>query len=1051
MGALNSEWKGRLEHWIRTLKADLYEPVGMISWEACRTMEQLRLEELSEKEFTPVQPGFTWGDTWEYCWFRGKITLPQQAEGKRIVLDLKPGGESALFVNGQEFGTYRADWIAEPHHYLVDNTITRSGKAGDTYTIHMETYAGHDFPNYDYCATGPVLPGSYEGLNTRKDRRCLGECTFGIWREEAYQLYMDVMTLQRLLEVLDEDSLRAARVAEALKQFTLLADFEQEKELRTASYVEARQALKGALEAVNGSTAPLFWAVGNAHLDLAWLWPVAETERKTLRTFAAQLRLLEEYPEYRFIQSQPAAYEMCRLRYPGLFDRIKEAVRKGGWIADGAMWVEPDTNLAGGEALIRQLIHGKRYYKEVLGVDSRVLWLPDTFGYTAALPQILAGCDVPYLVTQKIFWSYNDGEKFPYHYFYWEGMDGSRVTSFLPTSYTYQTDPATTARVWKERVQKEDLDAFLLPFGYGDGGGGPARDHVEYALRQKDLEGSPKMVMGSPEEFFRKMEEEGGPRHTYVGELYFSAHRGTYTSQAEIKRNNRKSELMLREMELWSSLGLAAGKKYDLAAADRLWKVLLFHQFHDILPGSSIERVYREANAAHEKLQEEAEQMTREAAAYLISREGLNDRQEEGITVWNSLSFARKALVVLPQAYADGAVTVEGEPVPVDKSSDGVRALVDIPSCGTVSLLPAKVQVETPQARAWQAEDGFHLENSCISVRVDAQGRVVSYVLKDSGRQLAAQPMNQLHLYKDVPRYFDAWDIDSNYRQQELEGAFDQEVTVENQGLEAVLKVKGRIGHSSYIQYLRLMAESSRLEFETCVEWNELHRLLKVSFPVNVYAVNARHEMQFGYVERPVHRSRSYDQDRFEVCNHRYTALCDASHGAALLNNCKYGISVNENAMELTLLRAAAGPQMRADNGEQRFTYAFYAWEGSFADSDVVRQGYELNVSPLITEGKCHTREAVQIDRRNIILDTMKPAEDGSGDLILRLYEAAGAAAAASISLNLPIAFAHTATMLEHCQEELFIKHNTLSLDFRAFEIKTIRLHLTASSSENKV
>lgn len=1042
MEILNSEWKGRLEHWIRTLKADLYEPLGEIFWEAYRTMEQLRLNELSQKEFMPVRPGFSWGDTWEYCWFRGRITLPERAEGKRIVLKLEPGGESALFVNGREFGAYRADWIAEPHHYMVDNTIVRNGKAGDTYTIHMEVYAGHDFPNYDYCATGPVLPGCYEDLNTRGNRRCLGECSFGIWQEEAYQLYLDVTTLYQLLLVLDEDSLRAARVAEALKQFTLLADFEQDRERRLASYVQARQALKGALKAVNGSTAPLFWAVGNAHLDLAWLWPVAETERKTLRTFAAQLRLLEEYPQYRFIQSQPAAYEMCRMRYPDLFDRIREAVKQGGWIADGAMWVEPDTNLAGGEALIRQLIHGKRYYKEVLGVDSRVLWLPDTFGYTAALPQILMGCDVPYLVTQKIFWSYNDGEKFPYHYFYWEGMDGTRVTSFLPTSYTYRTDPAETGRVWKERVQKEDLDAFLLPFGYGDGGGGPTRDHVEYVLRQRDLEGSPRMNMGSVEEFFKRMEEEGGPKHTYVGELYFSAHRGTYTSQTEIKKNNRKSELMLREMEIWSSLGTAEGMKYDLAGADRLWKVLLFHQFHDILPGSSIERVYREANEAHGRLQAQAEQMTREAVGYLLEKDGMCSAKEEGITVWNSLSFLRRALVALPEEYGDGAVTAEGIAVPVDKSPEGVRALVDIPSVGCVSLIPACTKVSMPQADAWQAEDGFHMENDHIAATVDAQGRVVSYVLKASGRQLAAEPMNRFHLYKDVPRYFDAWDIDSNYLQQELPGAFDQEVTVQSRGAEAVLKVSGRIGHSSYTQYLRLAADSKRLEFETCVEWNELHRLLKVSFPVRVHAVNARHEMQFGYVERPVHRSRPYDQDRFEVCNHRYTALCDEAHGAALLNNCKYGISVNGSSMELTLLRAAAGPQLRADNGRQCFTYAFYGWEGSFADSDVIRQGYELNVAPMLTGGKSASREAVHIDRKNVILDTMKPAEDGSGDLILRLYEAAGAAVSAHIRLNLPVASVHTADMLERIQKDLPFTAPTLPLSFRAFEIKTLRLRI---------
>lgn len=259
---------------------------------------------------------------------------------------------------------------------------------------------------------------------------------------------------------------------------------------------------------------------------------MAETNRKTERTFAAQLRLLEEYPEYKFLQSQPASYEMCRKNYPELFERIRDAIQKGRWIAEGAMWVEPDTNMAGGEALIRQLVHGKRYYKEVLGVESEVLWLPDTFGYTAALPQILKGCGVKYLVTQKIFWSYNEGDPFPYHYFNWEGMDGTKIVSFLPTSYTYRTDPEEINNIWNNRTQKQDLDAFLLPYGYGDGGGGPSRDFIEYAKRQENLEGGAKVKMAGPGEFFRDMEKQGGPVHTYVGELYFSAHRGTYTSQA---------------------------------------------------------------------------------------------------------------------------------------------------------------------------------------------------------------------------------------------------------------------------------------------------------------------------------------------------------------------------------------------------------------------------------------------------------------------------------------------------------------------------------------
>lgn len=1046
MKVMHSEWKGRIEHWVRKLKEDFYEPLGEISWEAFTTMEQLSYEEAQKGSYVRVEPGFTWGHTWEYCWFRGGFTLPKEAEGERIVMDLNPDGESTLFVNGRAFGTYRASWIDETHHYMEDNVLTACAKEGDRFDVLMETYAGHYYPDDGGCATGPVLPGSYQDPLKEGARRVLGSCTYGIWNEEAYQLYMDVDTLLRLLETLDETSLRAAKIAKALEQFTLIADMEQPRDLRIESYKAAREALRPVMEAKNGSTAPVFYAVGNAHLDLAWLWPMAETYRKTERTFAAQLRLIEEYPEYKFIQSQPASYEMCKKYYPELFARIKEAVKGGQWIADGAMWVEPDTNMAGGEALIRQLVHGKRYYKEEFDVDSEILWLPDTFGYTAALPQILKGCGVNYLVTQKIFWSYNEGEQFPYHYFTWRGMDGSEIVSFLPTSYTYRTHPGEANRIWKERTQIQDLDAFLMPFGYGDGGGGPARDHVEYAKRQADLEGGVKIKMAGPMEFFRDMEEKGGPVNSYTGELYFSAHRGTYTSQAMIKKNNRKSELALREMEFFSSLALGQGAAYELEKADALWKQLLLHQFHDILPGSSIRRVYEEAARAHAEIQKGAEELKEKALC------ALSDRScEDSITLWNSLSFDRSALVTLPERFAAGARTLEGDAVCVQTVDGAVKAAVTIPACGAVSLVPAREALAAdvcdakacdtePAVSVRESEDGFVLENSRVIASVNKKGEVVSFVLKESGREFAAGPMNRFRLYKDVPRTFDAWDIDSNYIEQEIRALEEVSVSVAAEGLEGVLKVSGRISESAFTQYIRLAADSRRIEFETEVDWKELHRLLKTAFPVTVYAENGINEMQFGYVERPTHRSRLYDKDRFEVCNHRYSALCDGSHGAAVLNDCKYGISMNDNALELTLLRAPSAPDMRADNEVHHFTYAFTAWEGSFADCDVVRQAYELNVRPQLSEGKVTAFSAVTIEKPSVFLDTMKPAEDGSNDVILRLYESKKAAVETDIVCNLGARKAYLCDMLENVLAELPLENGRLRLPFKAFEIKTVRL-----------
>lgn len=538
-----------------------------------------------------------------------------------------------------------------------------------------------------------------------------------------------------------------------------------------------------------------------------------------------------------------------------------------------------------------------------------------------------------------------------------------------------------------------------------------------------------------------------------MGELYFSAHRGTYTSQADVKKNNRRCELALREMEFWSSLAQRKGMDYELQKADALWKELLLHQFHDILPGSSIGRVYEEARKAHQAILEGAKKLLDDALHTLVKQNpGEISETENAVTVWNSLSFPRKALVELPDRFAKGARTLEGESIPVQNVDGKVKALITIPSCGAVSLIPADNEKDaferTPKGSekavtVKRSGEGYVLENSQVIAVVNPRGEIASFVLKESGREFAATPMNRLHLYKDVPRKFDAWDIDSNYVEQEVEALREVSVEVVADGLEGILKVSGKISQSDFVQYIRLGADSRRIEFETRIDWKELHRLLKTAFPVNVYAENGINEMQFGYVERPAHRSRAYDKDRFEVCNHRYSALCDGSHGAAVLNDCKYGISMNGNALELTLLRAAASPEMRADNQVHSFTYGFTAWEGGFADCDVVKQGYELNVKPLVTEGMVEGFSAVELDRENIILDTMKPAEDGSGDVILRLYEAKKAAVQVQLQCNMRFDKAYLCDMLENKKEELAVDDGKMMLSFRAFEIKTIRLQIS--------
>lgn len=1012
------EWKDRIRHWMTALEKELYEPLGPVDLEGYCTYEQLSYEDAMKGEFKPMPVGTPWGRQWEYAWLRGKITIPEQAQGKTIVMDLLPGGESTLFVDGEEFGTRRAEWVRKKHHYICDQVLTRSAKAGESFDLVIEAYAGQYFPNEDGCCTGPVRPEDEWVDDNVTVHTAIGPSTFGIWHEEAYQLYMDVKFLTDMLKEVEEDSLLAARLEEALQKFTLDVDFEQPREERIADYVKAREALKGVMSLHNGTLAPEFYAIGNAHIDICWLWPYRETERKIARTFAQQVRLMDMYPDYKFIQSQPEAYMICKKLYPKLYERIKEKIKAGQWIAEGSMWVEPDTNMSGGEALIRQLLYGKKFYKDEFGVDCQLLWLPDTFGYSAALPQILKGCGVKYLTTQKIFWTYNGSDRFPYHYFTWQGMDGSKITSFLHMDYTSDTTPDVVIRRFKDRVQRQGLGRFLLPYGYGDGGGGPARDYIENVIREKDMQGVPRVRFAEPNQLFEDCEKDcisgEGVKPTYVGELYFQCHRGTYTTQSAIKTYNRKSEIAMRETELWSAM--ASGKQhYPLNELSDAWKILLRNQFHDILPGSAIARVYEDAIKWYKDMLAEVSVLNSKAKKALVMDHAGR------MTYFNSLSWQRKHLTEM----------------------NGKLVQVTVPAVGYTSNAAVK---ETPDHAVVCEKTivGYKVNNGLICAEFNQKGEIVRLTDLESGMERISGPANRLKMYKDTPRMFDAWDIDSMYDMSPVELDGESSLTLrESNPWRVTLLLERKVSNSAWRQEIVIEAESRQITFNTHADWHEKHRILKVAFPTGVHAEDAENEIQFGYVKRPTHRSRKYDADRFEVCNHRYTALHDEKGGAAVLNDCKYGVSMMEDEIGLTLLRAAKAPDPYADIGEHDFTYAYYVWNGAFADSDVVQKGYELNVPVTEVQGEAEETSLMTIDQNNIILESVKEAEDGSGDLIVRLYEAYHAATNACVNVNSRVSHVWLTDMLENKLEELPAAGETgvcLKLDFHPFEVKTIRI-----------
>ena len=1025
--ALTEGWKRRLERWQKAITESVYSPLGLVEITGFTTLEQLTPDQALSRVFRPMPPGTAWGAKWEYGWFQTQVVLPQAAQGKRIVFAIAEdvldinwhfATEGLVWVNGREVGA-----LDFGHKEI---TLTSNGQTGEKFDILMEIYAGHGPRN---AGGGPALYGKQTVPEPGPTQMLVPPASFGIWHEEVFQLGIDFMTLFTARDAIDQNSLRVAEIDRGLMDATNLIDMElaQDEMLETVKAGRAR--LRPLLECVNGSTAPEFFSFGHGHLDIEWLWPLAETERKMARTVGTQLELMKEYPEYKFLQSQPHLMNMLKIRYPDLYERFRVAVKSGNIIIEGGMWVEADTNITGGESLIRQFIHGKRFMQDEYGVESQILWLPDVFGYSGALPQIMAGCGVNGFMTSKIFWIYNGGDPFPYNNFIWEGIDGTGVTAHLYNGYGHFPLPSDLLEQWNTRNQRNDISSMVFPIGWGDGGGGASRAHLEFLRRVKDLEGVPRVRMSGPVEYLTDLHTRGPIKNRYVGELYFQNHRGTYTTQAKTKKGNRKSEIALREAELW---GVAARALKDFhfgpASLDAAWKTVLLHQFHDALPGSSINRVYQEIERDYEVVISQARTLAVQAAGKLVS-------SAAAATAFNSLSWPRKALVALPEGITPGG--------PHQKVGNQTLVEVDLPACGWAAV--PQNGGSTNQSVGSVTATNRSMENEYLRVQFNDLGEISSLMDKETGRELAAGACNSFKMYKDVPSWFDAWDIDPQYVDSPVELPAAASLTLESGGpLVAELKLSRKLSEkSSLTQIIRLRRGSRRIDFETTVDWQESHKMLKVAFPVDIYADEAIHEIQFGHIRRPNHYSRPFDADRFEVSNHKWSALAEENRGVAVLNDCKYGLNVLKNQINLTLLKSTLAPDMTADKGIQIFTYAVYAWNGSLAESGVVKEAYDLNVPAWSLQGAVDGPTSLfSLDAENIVIEAIKPAEDGSSNVVVRLYEAMRMKTNCQLKTSLPVKSAAQTDMLENNQQDLDCKDGVIALDFRPFEIKTVIMTL---------
>jgi len=962
-------------------------PVEVEAWTA--PGEPVPFGEAAGQQYQPFPPGSRWGRPWGTTWLRLAGSVPADW----------PAGQPVELLVDLGFGTETPGFSAEG---LVWDAAGRVLKGLHPRNRHLRLTAGpgEPFECYIEAAANPNIGGGWTFAPTPLgDLATAGDQPLyrfaGAWLaqpvEQVFALERDLAVLTGLLAELPASSTRRSRIGYALQRAADVLDPDDV----TGTAAAARAELAPALASPANASAHRVIAVGHAHIDSAWLWPVRETIRKVARTFANVLELMEEYPEFRFVASSAQQYQWLKDGYPELFERLRTRVAEGRFLPVGGMWVEADTNLPGGEAMARQFVAGKGFFLREFGVEPQEVWLPDSFGYSAGLPQIVAAAGSRYFLTQKTSW--NETNTMPHHSFLWEGIDGTRVFTHFPPvdTYTAELSAAELARAERQHAERGWSDLSLVPYGYGDGGGGPTREMVETARRTADLEGSPVVELATPIEFFQRAEAELIEPAVWSGELYLEFHRGTYTSQARTKLGNRRSEHLLREAELWATTAaVRAGAEYPAEELRTAWETVLLQQFHDILPGSSIAWVHAEAERN-----------------YAAVGERLTGLIENSLRLLGSSELA---------------------------TNPGPFPVAGIPPLGAGTPRLAERTVEA-------AGDGSVLRSAALVARLDSAGRLVSLVDVESGRD-AVPPGefgNELQLFRDTPNRWDAWDLDVAYQSMPLElGSGKARLDGD------VVLVECTAGASEINQRITLSPDGDALEIETQVDWRERQKLLKLAFRFDVHADAAASEVQFGHLRRPIHRNTSWDVARFETCAHRWVHVAEPGFGVTVANDRVYGHDITRTTrpaggtttvVRESLLRAPLFPDPGADQGRHTFRHAVRI--GDLLAG--VAEGYRLNLPLRIGDSDqpaagSAMRPLLAVDNPAIVVEAVKLAEDGSGDVVVRLYEARGGRATGRLSPDFDTAGAVRTDLLERPLPDQ--PTDPLRLALRPFELVTLRL-----------
>ena len=965
-----------------------------------------------------------------HYWFRADVTVPESFDGKPLWMhvctqidewDDAKNPQFLLFVDGKV-----TQGIDMNHR---DVLLTRCAKAGETYRLELQAYTGILHTEFNLIVDLREIDPEIQGL--------------------YYDLAVPLQAFPRL----EPDGKPRRDLERVLNDAVNLLDLRHPYDGNFYQSVsEARAFLKQALYTdLAGDDDVIATCIGHTHIDVAWWWTVAQTREKVCRSFATVLKLMEEYPDYKFMSSQPQLYYFLKERYPELYEQIKKRVAEGRWEPEGGMWVEADCNLTSGESLVRQFLYGKRFFKEEFGVDNRILWLPDVFGYSGALPQIMAKCGIDYFMTTKLAW--NQFNKMPYDTFRWRGIDGTEILTHLITTlgvgqdekdffttYNGMLHPDAILGGWHRYQQKDINNDILISYGYGDGGGGPTREMLETSSRMdKGIEGVPKVRQAFARTYFDELKErvEGNKRlPTWEGELYFEYHRGTYTSMARNKRSNRKAELHMMDLEL---LGVLADPKaaYPDAELDGLWHGILINQFHDILPGSSIHEVYEVTKKEYEEMEAQISVLTDERVKALIC-------EGEGVTVLNTTGFERDDVVELGDCDAEALLDENGSVYPVQQTRKGAVAFVkDLPSKGYKTF--GKVSAGEEKRPFCLSPDSHALETPFYQVVFDENGCIGQIYDKENDRNVLkpGEAGNLMRVYEDKPIYYDNWDVDIYYTEKfwdvtDLRGFS----WVEMGPVRATLRLERQFSHSTITQEIHFYADLRRIDFETTVDWKEHQSLLKVHFPVDVHTDEATFEIQYGNVTRKTHRNTSWDKARFESCGQKWMDVSEGHYGVSLLNDCKYGHSVKDSCIGLTLIKSGTEPNPTTDQEMHFFTYSLYPHAETWKAAGTVPQAFFLNQPALVSKGgkPGESFSLASLNVPNVVLETVKKAEDGDG-VILRMYECENARTPVTLTFNRPFASAESCNCLEEPDgEPVKVDGNKVSFLVKPFEIKTIRI-----------